>query len=152
MKTRSMRFHRRIVATSSADASSWTTSSTATRGRRLAGTDLQCMPDVWEWAGNDMEHIHAQSQEGYMVVLDPAKVELRGFARDKEWCGVVCFDPVLLIGQRTAVPEALLRRRDRVVKPCGVHERRMDLRVGSAEQVEQDEMLYRAKFCRGCWK
>ncbi len=68
-----------------------------------------------------------------MVVLDPSKVELRCSAGDEEWCELVRLDRAPPIRERTTVRESLLRRRYGVVKPRSVEERRMDLRVRSAE-------------------
>ena len=100
-------------------------------------TNLEGMPYSRKRARNNVQHVHAQPQERYVVVLNSTEIELRSVAGSEERRELLLrFDAVLLVCEGSAVSKPLLRRRDRIVQPRGVDEGRMDLRPGSPKQVE----------------
>ncbi len=100
-----------------------------------------------ERARDDVQHVHSKFEERYMVIFNPAEVELRPGAGDEEGGEFILrLDTILLIYERSAVREPLLCGSDLVEQPGGVDEGRANLRVRCAEKIQQNEMLYGPEF------
>ena len=100
-------------------------------------THLEGIPYSRKWASDDMQHVYAEPQERYVVILDSPEVELRTVAWDKERCEcLICLDAVLLVRKCSAVCESFLRGRDSVVKPSCVDKGRPDLWMRCPKEVK----------------